>query len=78
MPSYRQSNPQAIDLNLSPEQLSLAWQHLVEVEWQLEMYPHLQPPSIPEPLKNLSELEWMLVSNLLESELERKSRSQVH
>ena len=59
---------------LTDNQLSLAWAHLSMTAQQES---HLPLP-IPKELRHLTELEWHLVSALLNSSLEQRSQRPVH
>jgi hypothetical protein len=60
---------------LSPEEVSQAWQYLVNLPMPslLDPEPELPPP--PENLKDLSDGDWFLLSNLLAREQYLASQS---
>ena len=64
--------------DLSPEEVSQAWDYLNS----LPLYPVASPdeplPCPPNNLKNLSDADWFLLDNLLQRELLLKQHSKVH
>ena len=62
---------------LSPDEVSLAWEFLAGLPTQEIWVPEHEFNPPPE-LKSLSDADWYLLSNLLAREELLKSRSQVH
>jgi len=62
--------PEFLHLNLPPEQVSLAWAYLAS----LESHPQPLPPA----LENLSDVEWYLLEELLQQQLQLKASQPLH
>ena len=69
-PLPRRINPSP---DLSPEQVSQAWQYLSSLQPPSSLNPEHPPP--PENLQHLSDADWFLLSNLLLREMYLKERS---
>ena len=71
----RQLKSLQLSRQLSPEEVSQAWEFLAGLPtqeiWEQEFNP-------PQNLQNLSDADWYLLSNLLAREELLKSRSRVH
>ena len=60
---------------LSPEQVSLAWEFLASLESPSAMNPEPEWPEPPQELSNLTDSDWFLLDNLLAREMKLKEVS---
>ena len=62
---------------LSPEQVSQAWEFLVSLPEPSALLSNSEPPAPPPHLSHLTEADWYLLDSLLCRELLLKSQSQL-
>lgn len=75
---YNPRLPRSLQLSkpLSPEEVSLAWKYLANLQEQHQYNP--EPPLPPRSLRRLSDSDWHLLDNLLARELLQRNLQPLH